>query len=73
MSFVGCLARSVQAEEWRTKDVAERLSYALVKGIDKYIEADTEEARKQVRLSPLCIMFCCSHYFYHLRSFSFLS
>jgi 5-methyltetrahydrofolate--homocysteine methyltransferase len=42
------LGRSVQTEEWRTKDVAERLSYALVKGIDKYIEVDTEEARKQV-------------------------
>ncbi|WP_084736566.1 methionine synthase [Cystobacter ferrugineus] len=30
---------------WRNAPVAERLSHALVKGIDAYIEADTEEAR----------------------------
>jgi 5-methyltetrahydrofolate--homocysteine methyltransferase len=34
-------------EEWRSKTVADRLSYALVKGIVDYIETDTEEARKQ--------------------------
>ncbi|MDP6435620.1 MAG: methionine synthase [Gammaproteobacteria bacterium] len=33
-------------QEWREKPVNERLSYALVKGIDEFIEADTEEARK---------------------------
>ncbi len=33
-------------EEWRKLDVAARLSYALVKGITKYIEEDTEEARQ---------------------------
>ncbi len=32
-------------EEWRSGPVEERLSHALVKGIDSYIEADTEEAR----------------------------
>jgi 5-methyltetrahydrofolate--homocysteine methyltransferase len=32
---------------WREKPVNERLSHALVKGIDEYIEADTEEARQQ--------------------------
>jgi len=32
-------------EEWRRGTVEERLSHALVKGIDTYIEADTEEAR----------------------------
>jgi 5-methyltetrahydrofolate--homocysteine methyltransferase len=32
-------------EEWRKGTVEERLSHALVKGIDTYIEADTEEAR----------------------------
>ena len=31
--------------EWRDKKVEERLSYALVKGIDQYIEEDTLEAR----------------------------
>lgn len=30
---------------WREKPVKERLSYALVKGITDYIDADTEEAR----------------------------
>ncbi|KAK9701768.1 hypothetical protein K7432_011571 [Basidiobolus ranarum] len=33
------------AEEWRLQDVSSRLSYALVKGITKYIVEDTEEAR----------------------------
>jgi 5-methyltetrahydrofolate--homocysteine methyltransferase len=32
---------------WRDGSVAERLSYALVHGIDDWIEADTEEARQQ--------------------------
>jgi 5-methyltetrahydrofolate--homocysteine methyltransferase len=34
-----------KAEEWRSGPVEERLSHAMVKGIDAYIEADTEEAR----------------------------
>jgi 5-methyltetrahydrofolate--homocysteine methyltransferase len=34
--------------EWRSLPVAERLSYALVKGIDAHIVDDTEEARQQV-------------------------
>jgi 5-methyltetrahydrofolate--homocysteine methyltransferase len=33
------------AAEWRSLPVAERLSYALVKGIDAHIVDDTEEAR----------------------------
>ncbi len=37
-----------KAEEWRNGTVEERLSHALVKGIDKYIEADTEEARAKL-------------------------
>jgi 5-methyltetrahydrofolate--homocysteine methyltransferase len=32
--------------EWRSKPVVERLQYALIQGIDKYIEEDTEEARQ---------------------------
>jgi 5-methyltetrahydrofolate--homocysteine methyltransferase len=32
---------------WREKAVAERLSHALVHGIDEFIEQDTEEARQQ--------------------------
>ncbi len=33
--------------EWRNAPVAERLSYALVKGIVEFIDEDTEEARQQ--------------------------
>ena len=32
-------------EAWRTQSVEERLQYSLVKGIDKFIEEDTEIAR----------------------------
>src|SRR5689334_1684326 len=35
------------AAEWRSLPVAERLSYALVKGIDAHIIDDTEEARQK--------------------------
>lgn len=34
-------------QAWRQAPLAERLSYALVKGIDQYIIEDTEEARLQ--------------------------
>ncbi len=34
-----------KTEQWRLGSVEERLSHALVKGIDSYIEEDTEEAR----------------------------
>ncbi|PIW46996.1 MAG: methionine synthase [Zetaproteobacteria bacterium CG12_big_fil_rev_8_21_14_0_65_54_13] len=32
-------------DEWRKLPVAERLAHALVKGIDTFVDADTEEAR----------------------------
>uniref|UniRef100_A0ACB8GB94 Uncharacterized protein n=1 Tax=Sphaerodactylus townsendi TaxID=933632 RepID=A0ACB8GB94_9SAUR len=35
----------VQADEWRDGSVEERLQYGLVKGIEKYVVEDTEEAR----------------------------
>jgi 5-methyltetrahydrofolate--homocysteine methyltransferase len=41
----GAVASEKKAEEWRNGTVEERLSHALVKGIDTYIEADAEEAR----------------------------
>ncbi len=41
----GVAVSEKKAEEWRAGTVEERLSHALVKGIDAYIEADTEEAR----------------------------
>jgi 5-methyltetrahydrofolate--homocysteine methyltransferase len=42
---VGAVVSEKKAEEWRNGTVEERLSHALVKGIDTYIEIDAEEAR----------------------------
>jgi 5-methyltetrahydrofolate--homocysteine methyltransferase len=41
----GAAASEKKAEDWRNGTVEERLSHALVKGIDTYIEIDAEEAR----------------------------
>jgi len=41
----GAVASEKKAEEWRNGTVEERLSHALVKGIDAFIEIDAEEAR----------------------------
>jgi len=41
----GAAVSEKKAEEWRNGTVEERLSHALVKGIDTYIELDAEEAR----------------------------
>lgn len=40
-------AEEVEAaeEEWRTRPVEERITHALVKGLDAHVEADTEELR----------------------------
>jgi len=35
-----------ETEEWRSLPVAERLTHALVKGINSFVEEDTEEARQ---------------------------
>lgn len=44
-----------KAEEWRSGTVEERLTHSLVKGIDAYIDIDTEEAR--VKLGrPLAVI-----------------
>ncbi|MET0755295.1 MAG: dihydropteroate synthase, partial [Pseudoxanthomonas sp.] len=40
---------------WRDKPVRERLSHALVHGIDQYVETDTEEAR-QLSTRPLDVI-----------------
>ncbi|MDX2023535.1 MAG: methionine synthase [Deltaproteobacteria bacterium] len=42
-------------EEWRKGTVEERLSHALVKGIDAFIDADTEEARAKLG-RPLAVI-----------------
>ncbi|HWJ83530.1 MAG TPA: methionine synthase [Nocardioides sp.] len=36
------------AEEWRSLPVAERITHALVKGLDGYVETDTEELRQEI-------------------------
>src|SRR5437763_9367504 len=41
-------AEEKKLAEWRSLPVTERLSYALVKGIDAHIVDDTEEARQEV-------------------------
>ncbi len=45
LKHVGTVVSEKKAEEWRNGTVEERLSHALVKGIDAYIELDAEEAR----------------------------
>ncbi len=35
-------------EEWRSLPVTERITHALVKGIDAHVEADTEELRAEI-------------------------
>lgn len=39
-------------DEWRNKNVEERLEYSLIKGIDKFVVGDTEEARVNKDLYP---------------------
>jgi 5-methyltetrahydrofolate--homocysteine methyltransferase len=38
-------AKEVATEEWRSLPVGERITHALVKGIDAFVEDDTEELR----------------------------
>ena len=47
-STVGKTKADRQDDAWRGWPVERRLEHALVKGITKHIEADTEEARQQV-------------------------
>ncbi|MEZ4410869.1 MAG: homocysteine S-methyltransferase family protein, partial [Polyangiales bacterium] len=51
----GAGAVEKKTEEWRHGPVEERLSHALVKGIDAYIEVDTEEARQKLG-RPLAVI-----------------
>jgi 5-methyltetrahydrofolate--homocysteine methyltransferase len=44
-----------KAEEWRQGSVEERLTHALVKGVDTFIEADAEEARRKLGV-PLAVI-----------------
>ncbi len=47
--YQGEAHKEVEDAQWRTLPVNERLSHALVKGINSHIEEDTEEARQQSR------------------------
>ncbi|HYK34964.1 methionine synthase [Alloacidobacterium sp.] len=51
----GATANEKKTEEWRNGTVEERLSHALVKGIDTYIDIDTEEARAKLG-RPLAVI-----------------
>ncbi len=54
-STAGAEVAEKKTEEWRSGTVEQRLSHALVKGIDMYIELDAEEAR--VKLGrPLAVI-----------------
>jgi 5-methyltetrahydrofolate--homocysteine methyltransferase len=44
-----------KTEEWRNGTVEERMTHALVKGIDTYIEADAEDARQKLG-RPLAVI-----------------
>ena len=48
-------ANEKKTEEWRNGTVEERMTHALVKGIDTYIEADAEEARQKLG-RPLAVI-----------------
>lgn len=41
-------AQEAATEEWRSLPVGERITHALVKGIDEHVEADTEELRAEI-------------------------
>ena len=51
----GTAVSEKQQEEWRKASVEDRLSHALVKGIDTYIDGDTEEARAKLG-RPLAVI-----------------
>ncbi len=51
----GTVADEKKTEEWRLGTVEARLSHALVKGIDTYIDQDTEEARAKLG-RPLAVI-----------------
>ncbi|HEY1489498.1 MAG TPA: methionine synthase, partial [Verrucomicrobiae bacterium] len=51
----GTEAEEKKEEEWRKGSVEDRISHALVKGIDTYIAADAEEARQKYQ-RPLSVI-----------------
>ena len=55
IASAGAGAAEKKAEEWRSGTVEERLSHALVKGIETHIDQDTEEARAKLG-RPLAVI-----------------
>jgi 5-methyltetrahydrofolate--homocysteine methyltransferase len=55
LKSAGTAVTEKKTEEWRHGTVEERLTHALVKGIDNYIEEDTEEAREKLG-RPLAVI-----------------
>ena len=51
----GVIVQAEAKDAWRSGTIEERLSHALVKGIDAFIDGDTEEARKKYG-KPLTII-----------------
>ncbi|XP_064623652.1 methionine synthase-like [Lineus longissimus] len=51
-SFGKTAKKDEKADLWRSSPVEERLEYSLVKGIDKFVVEDTEEARQNNVLYP---------------------
>merc|ERR1719347_2334156 len=51
-SHSGGAKTAAVADEWRSKSCEERLEYSLIKGIDKWVVEDTEEARVNKTLYP---------------------
>ena len=48
LKSAGAVVTEKKEEEWRHGSVEDRLTHALVKGIDNFIETDTEEARAKL-------------------------
>jgi 5-methyltetrahydrofolate--homocysteine methyltransferase len=48
----GVVAAAVPVDAWRTEPAEERLKHALIKGIDQYVEQDTEEVRQNTARYP---------------------
>jgi 5-methyltetrahydrofolate--homocysteine methyltransferase len=44
--------KETKTDEWRNTSVEKRLEYSLIKGIDKFVVEDTEEARQNAALYP---------------------
>lgn len=47
--------KEIQSDEWRNNNYSEKIKHALVKGLDAFIEIDTEEARLDLK-TPLAVI-----------------